>query len=34
MNTEQLLQQAADRQATRNLADQYAYCADTRDAQG
>ena len=34
MNTEQLLQQAADRQAIRDLVDQYAYCADTRDAQG
>lgn len=34
MNTEQQLQQAADRQAIRNLVDQYAYCADTRDAQG
>ena len=34
MNTEQHLQQAADRMAIRNLVDQYAYCADTRDAQG
>ena len=34
MNTEQQLQQAADRQAIRNLVDQYAYCADMRDAQG
>ena len=34
MNTEQQLQQIADRQAIRNLVDQYAYCADTRDAQG
>ena len=34
MNTEQQLQQAADRMAIRNLVDQYAYCADTRDAQG
>ena len=34
MNAEQQLQQAADRQAIRNLVDQYAYCADTRDAQG
>jgi ketosteroid isomerase-like protein len=34
MNTEQQLQQAADRQAIRNLVDQYAYCADTRDAKG
>lgn len=31
---EQQLQQAADRQAIRDLVDQYAYCADTRDAQG
>src|SRR6202008_3301986 len=34
MSFEQQLQQAADRQAIRNLVDQYAYCADTRDAQG
>ena len=34
MDTEQQLQQAADRLAIRNLVDQYAYCADTRDAQG
>jgi hypothetical protein len=34
MSTEQQFQQAADRQAIRNLVDQYAYCADTRDAQG
>ncbi len=34
MNTEQQLQEAADRLAIRNLVDQYAYCADTRDAQG
>jgi hypothetical protein len=34
MNTEQQLQHAADRQAIRNLVDQYAYSADTRDAQG
>ncbi len=34
MNAEQQLQQAADRLAIRNLIDQYAYCADTRDAQG
>jgi len=34
MNTEQQGQQAADRLAIRNLVDQYAYCADTRDAQG
>jgi hypothetical protein len=34
MNTEQQLQQAADRLAIRSLVDQYAYCADTRNAQG
>jgi SnoaL-like domain len=34
MNTEVQLQQNADRIAIRNLVDQYAYCADTRDAQG
>ena len=34
MSTEQQLQQSADRLAIRNLVDQYAYCADTRDAQG
>jgi SnoaL-like protein len=34
MNTEQQLQQADDRLAIRNLVDQYAYCADIRDAQG
>ena len=34
MNTDQQSQQAADRMAIRNLVDQYAYCADTRDAQG
>jgi hypothetical protein len=34
MNIEQQLQQAADRLAIRNLVDQYAYCADTRDAKG
>src|SRR5882757_7246783 len=34
MKTEQQLQQAADRLAIRNLVDQYAYCADTRDAEG
>src|SRR6476620_12521670 len=33
MNTDQQLQRAADRLAIRNLVDQYAYCADTRDAQ-
>jgi len=34
MNTEQQLQETADRLAIRNLVDQYAYCADTRNAQG
>jgi hypothetical protein len=34
MNIERQLEQAADRLAIRNLVDQYAYCADTRDAQG
>jgi hypothetical protein len=34
MNTEKQLQQVADRLAIRNLVDQYAYCADSRDAQG
>jgi hypothetical protein len=34
MNTEQQLQQGADRMAIRKLIDLYAYCADTRDAQG
>src|SRR5258705_13745497 len=34
MNTEHQLQQAADRLAIHDLVDQYAYCADTRDAQG
>lgn len=34
MNTEEQLQQAADRLAIRELIDQYAFCADTRDAQG
>ena len=34
MNTEQQLQQATDKMAIRNLVDQYAYCADARDAQG
>ena len=34
MNTEQKLQQLEDRIAIRELIDQYAYCADTRDAQG
>src|SRR5882762_1315957 len=34
MDIQQQLQQTADRLAIRNLVDQYAYCADTRDAQG
>ena len=34
MDIEQQLQQAADRQAIRNLVDQYAYCADSRDTRG
>lgn len=34
MNTEQELPRAADRLAIRELIDQYAFCADTRDAQG
>jgi len=34
MNIEQKLQQLEDRIAIRELIDQYAYCADTRDAQG
>ena len=34
MNIEQKLQQLEDRLAIRHLVDQYAYCADTRDAQG
>ncbi|MEJ0079884.1 MAG: nuclear transport factor 2 family protein [Puia sp.] len=34
MNTEQQLRQDADRLAIHNLVDQYAYCADTRDAKG
>src|ERR1700750_3177010 len=34
MTTEQQLQQTADRRAMRDLVDQYAYCADTRDALG
>ena len=34
MNTEQQLQRTADSLAIRKLVDQYAYCADTRDAQG
>ncbi|MDB5150156.1 MAG: nuclear transport factor 2 family protein [Mucilaginibacter sp.] len=34
MNIEQQLQQIADRLAIRELIDQYAFCADTRDAEG
>jgi hypothetical protein len=34
MDIQQQLQEAADRLAIRNLIDQYAYCADTRDAKG
>lgn len=34
MSTEQQLQQAADRFAINELIDKYAFCADTRDAQG
>jgi len=34
MNIEQKLQQFEDRIAIRELIDQYAYCADTRDAEG
>ena len=34
MNTEKQLQQTADRLAIRELIDQYAFCADTRDAEG
>src|SRR5579863_1437110 len=34
MDIQQQLQETADRLAIRNLVDQYAYCADTRDAQG
>ncbi len=34
MNIEQKLQEADDRLAIRNLIDQYAFCADTRDATG
>jgi hypothetical protein len=33
MSTEQQLQQTADRLAIRELIDQYAFCADTRDAE-
>ncbi len=34
MNNEQQWQETADRLAIRELIDRYAYCADTRDAQG
>eukprot|EP01132_Coremiostelium_polycephalum_P023722 gene23722-28312_t len=34
MNIAEQMQQAADRLAIRELIDQYAFCADTRDAQG
>src|ERR1700748_2529808 len=34
MNTEEKLQELVDHIAIRELIDQYAYCADTRDAQG
>lgn len=34
MNTEQRLQELEDRIAIRELIDQYAFCADTRDARG
>src|SRR5450631_4598237 len=34
MNIEQRIQQLEDRIAIRELVDQYAFCADTRDAQG
>ena len=34
MNIEQKLQELEDRIAIRELIDQYAFCADTRDAQG
>jgi ketosteroid isomerase-like protein len=34
LNTEQKLQQLEDRIAIREVIDQYAFCADTRDAQG
>jgi len=34
MNIEQRLQKLEDHQAIRELIDQYAFCADTRDAQG
>ncbi|MGG5210100.1 nuclear transport factor 2 family protein [Chryseobacterium sp. MIQD13] len=34
MNAEQKIQEMEDRLAIRELIDSYAYCADTRDAQG
>ncbi|WP_431610288.1 nuclear transport factor 2 family protein [Chryseobacterium sp. 'Rf worker isolate 10'] len=34
MNTEQKIQEAEDRILIRSLVDNYAFCADTRDAQG
>ncbi|PWN69412.1 nuclear transport factor 2 family protein [Chryseobacterium phosphatilyticum] len=34
MNIEQRVQEAEDRLAIRKLVDDYAYCADTRNAQG
>ena len=34
MTTEQKIQQNADRIAIRELIDQYAFCADTRDTEG
>lgn len=34
MNIEQKIKEAEDRLAIRELVDSYAYCADTRDAQG
>ena len=34
MSIDQQLQQTADRLAIRELIDQYAFCADTRDAKG
>jgi SnoaL-like protein len=34
MNIEQRLQEMEDRNSIRELIDQYAFCADTRDAQG
>ncbi len=34
MNTEQKINALEDRIAIRNLVDQYAFCADSRDAQG